>query len=81
MDIDKIVDSKVITMTNLSGKKSKVLFLKNETEIEAFKEQLALLRVSCQREQLKAFGEIIAQKMHNGEEFNLTKEVENFISL
>jgi len=42
MDTKKIVDSKVITMTDLSGKKSKVLFLKNETEIEAFKEQLAL---------------------------------------
>ena len=30
-------------MTDLSGKKSKVLMLKNEIEIEAFKEQLRKL--------------------------------------
>jgi len=45
MKTDKIVDSKVTTMTDLSGNKSKVLLLKNETEIEAFKEQLRLYSV------------------------------------
>ena len=43
MKTDKIVDSKVKLMTDLSGKKSKVLMLKNEIEIEAFKEQLRKL--------------------------------------
>ena len=42
---DQIVDTKVTTMTDLSGKKSKILLLKNETEIEAFKEQLRLCSV------------------------------------
>jgi len=46
MKTDKIVDSKVTTMTDLSSNKSKVLLLKNETEIEAFKEQLRLYSVS-----------------------------------
>ncbi|QFZ54629.1 hypothetical protein FEZ18_07405 [Oceanihabitans sp. IOP_32] len=45
MNTDKIVDNKVTIMTDLSGKKSKVLLLKNETEIEAFKEQLRLYSV------------------------------------
>ena len=45
MKIDEIVNSKVTTMTDLSGKKSKVLLLKNEAEIEAFKKQLALCNV------------------------------------
>jgi|14_taG_2_1085336.scaffolds.fasta_scaffold44449_3 hypothetical protein len=43
MTTDEIVDSKVKLMTDLSGKKSKVLMLKNEIEIEAFKEQLRKL--------------------------------------
>jgi hypothetical protein len=43
MKTDEIVDSKVKLMTDLSGKKSKVLMLKNEIEIEAFKEQLRKL--------------------------------------
>lgn len=42
MNTDNIVDSKVTTMTDLNGKKSKILLLKNETEIEAFKEQLRI---------------------------------------
>jgi hypothetical protein len=46
MKTDKIVDSKITTMTDLSGNKSKVLLLKNETGIEAFKEQLRLCSVS-----------------------------------
>ena len=46
MEIDEIVNSKVKTMTDLNGKKSKVLLLKNEAEIEAFKKQLALCNVS-----------------------------------
>ena len=40
MKIEDLIESKTKTMTDLSGKKTKVLFLKNETEIEAFKEQL-----------------------------------------
>ena len=42
MKTDKIVDSKVTIMTDLGGKKSKVLLLKNETEIEDFKEKLRI---------------------------------------
>ena len=55
MKIDKIVDSKITTMTDLSGNKSKVLILKNETEIEAFKKQLRLCSVSNRRELLRAY--------------------------
>ena len=47
MTQEEYIDSKVTTMTDLSGKKSKVLLLKNETEIESFKKQLALCNVSC----------------------------------
>ena len=46
MKTDKIVDSKVTIMTDLGGKKSKALLLKNETEIEAFKEQLRIANVT-----------------------------------
>ena len=45
MKQEEFIDSKVKTMTDLSGKKSKVLLLKNEAEIEAFKKQLALCNV------------------------------------
>ena len=45
MTQEEYIDSKVTTMTDLSGKKSKVLLLKNETEIESFKKQLALCNV------------------------------------
>ena len=54
MNIEEYIDSKVTTMTDLSGKKSKVLLLKNETEIESFKKQLALCNVSQCNEQLMA---------------------------
>ena len=57
MNTDQIVDNKVKTMTDLSGKKSKVLLLKNETEIEAFKEQLRLYSVVGRSEQFYCFDE------------------------
>ena len=51
MTQEEYIDSKVTTMTDLSGKKSKVLLLKNETEIESFKKQLALCNVVGRSEQ------------------------------
>lgn len=42
MTIEDIIDSKTKTMTDLSGKETKVLYLKDESEIEAFKQQLLI---------------------------------------
>ena len=42
MTIEKLIESKTKTMTDLSGKKTKVLYLKDENEIEDFKQQLLI---------------------------------------
>mgnify|MGYP005988891915 CR=1 FL=1 len=76
MKTDKIVDSKVTIMTDLGGEKSKTLLLKNETEIEAFKEQLRVGGVSQQRELLKAFYAYIDYKWAIG---MLTDKVDKVI--
>lgn len=55
MTQEEYIDSKVKTMSDLNGKKSKVLMFKNETEINNFKKQLALCNVGWRSEQLPDF--------------------------
>ncbi|AGO48619.1 hypothetical protein Phi18:3_gp107 [Cellulophaga phage phi18:3] len=46
MTIEKLIASKTKTMTDLGGKKTKVLYLRDESEIEDFKQQLIIGGVS-----------------------------------
>ncbi|AGO49522.1 hypothetical protein Phi4:1_gp109 [Cellulophaga phage phi4:1] len=46
MTIEELIASKTKTMTDLGGKKTKVLYLKDESEIEDFKNQLLMYSVS-----------------------------------
>jgi len=47
---------------------------------DIYNKPMSLPVAAPQRETLKAFGEAIVQKMHNGEDFNLEDEVEKFIN-
>jgi hypothetical protein len=74
MEIDQIIDSKIKTMTDLSGKKSKMLLLKDETEIEAFKQQLRLHNVSSMfsaKQMEKAFNDGVEAEQQRCGEFNI----------
>ena len=79
MKTDEIVDSKVTIMTDLGGEKS-TLLLKNETEIEAFKEQLRIGSVSQQRELLIAFLENYTNYKNNTHEGSEEEIVDEYLS-
>ena len=80
MTIEEIIASKTKTMTDLSGKKTKVLYLKDESEIEDFKQQLLIQRVSQQREMLLAMGRDVLENTHTGFQSSLEDLADSVIA-